>query len=76
MNLITKENHVLLEADSFEGHFFQVIRNHRQLVSRKRRKMLREMNRDRRKMMEMFEIDSDSVLEAESVKNMNNYYSD
>ena len=38
--------------------------------------MLREMNRDRRKMMEMFEIDSDSVLEAESVKNMNNYYSD
>lgn len=76
MNLITKENHVLLEADSLEGHFFQVIRNHRQLVSRKRRKMLREMNRDRRKMMEMFEIDSDSVLEAESVKNMNNYYSD
>jgi hypothetical protein len=38
--------------------------------------MLREMNRDRRKMMEMFEIDSDSVFEAESVKNMNNYYSD
>ena len=76
MNLITKENHVLLEADSFEDDFFQVIRNHRQLVSRKRRKMLREMNRDRRKMMEMFEIDSDSVLEAESIKNMNNYYSD
>ncbi len=76
MNLITKENHVLLEADSLEDHFFQVIRNHRQLVSRKRRKMLREMNRERRKMMEMFEIDSDSVLEAESVKNMNNYYSD
>lgn len=76
MNLIAKGNHILLETEDLEDHFFQVIRNHRQLVSRKRRKMLRELNRDRRRMIEMFEIDSDSILEAESIKNMNNYYSD
>jgi hypothetical protein len=61
MNLITKENIVLLENENFEDEFFQVVRNHRQMVSKKRRKMLREMNRDRRKMMEMFDIESDSV---------------
>jgi hypothetical protein len=64
MNLITKENIVLLENENFEDEFFQVVRNHRQMVSKKRRKMLREMNRDRRKMMEMFDIESDSVLEV------------
>jgi hypothetical protein len=58
-----------------EGEFL-IVRNYRQMICKNRRKLLRKVNDERKRMTQMMETESESPIVIESSQSIDHYYED
>lgn len=64
------------ENQQGEDGEFLIVRNYRQIISKNRRKLLRKVNNERKRIMQMMETESQSPIVIESSQPIDHYYED